>query len=368
MDRAGWQRLGYTALSSLAAVAIAFVLGGLLLQVTGHHAISVYRQMFDYGTQPTQLLDAAKRAGPLIMSGCAVAIGFKMNLFNIGVEGQYRVAMLAAAVVGSALVLPGPLQILLILLVAMLAGAAWAWIAAVLKVRRGVNEVISTIMLNAIAIGFTAYLYNSFFRFEKIDSTGRVSLDVKTKPLPENGWIGSMLSTGNGSLAWYFVLALVVALLVWLMVFRTTFGFQLRSSGLNPVAAQTAGIDSKKMIIRSMMISGAIAGLVGMQALMVDEHSYRPGLASGLGFTGIAVSLLGRNHPGGIVVAALLFGFLQASSGILQIQDVPKSIVDIIQGIVVLTVVVVNGLVGRWLDKRTARGTSRALASETVAV
>ena len=170
-----------------------------------------------------------------------------------------------------------------------------------LKVRRGVNEVISTIMLNAIAVGFTAFLYNSFFRFEKVDSTGRASLDVKTKPLPENGWIGSMLSSGNGSLSWYFLLALVVAFLVWLLVFRTTFGFQLRSSGLNPVAAQTAGIDSKKMIVRSMMISGAIAGLVGMQALMVDEHSYRPGLATGLGFTGIAVALLGRNHPAGIV-------------------------------------------------------------------
>jgi ABC-type uncharacterized transport system permease subunit len=361
MDRAGAQRLGYTALSSIGAVAIAFLLGGLLLQLTGHDALSVYGQMFQYGTQPTQLLDAAKRAGPLILSGCAVAIGFKMNLFNIGVEGQYRVAMLAAAVVGSSLILPGPLQILLILLTAMLAGAAWAWIPAVLKVRRGVNEVISTIMLNAIAVGFTAFLYNSYFRFEKVDSTGRTSLDVKTKPLPENGWIGSLVSSENGSLSWYFVLALVVAVLVWLMIFRTTFGFQLRSSGLNPVAAQTAGIDSRKMIVRSMMISGAIAGLVGMQALMVDEHSYRPGLAAGLGFTGIAVALLGRNHPGGIVVAALLFGFLQASSGILQIQDVPNSIVDIIQGIVVLTVVVVNGLVGRWLDRRTARGTSKAL-------
>ena len=137
MDRAGWQRLGFTALSSIGAVVIAFVLGGLLLQFTGHDAVSVYGQMFDYGTQSTQLLDAAKRAGPLILSGCAVAIGFKMNLFNIGVEGQYRVAMLAAAVVGSSLVLPGPLQILLILVVAMLAGAAWAWIAACSKCAAG---------------------------------------------------------------------------------------------------------------------------------------------------------------------------------------------------------------------------------------
>jgi ABC-type uncharacterized transport system permease subunit len=369
MDRAAWQRLGVTSAGTFGAVVIAFVLGGLLLQITGHNPFTIYGQMFDYGTNAPQLLDAAKRAGPLILSGCAVAIGFKMNLFNIGVEGQYRVALLAAAVIGAAVTLPGPLQILLIFVVAMAAGAGWAWIAAVLKVRRGVNEVISTIMMNAIAIGLTAWLYNTFFRFEKIDaSTGRISLDVKTKPIPQSGWLSNFLTSGSGALSWYFVIALVVALAVWAMMFRTTFGFQLRSSGLNPVAAQTAGIDSRKMIVRSMLISGALAGMVGLQALMVDEHSFRPGLATGLGFTGIAVALLGRNHPGGIVVAALLFGFLQASSGILQIQDVPKAIVDIIQGIVVLSVVIVNELVGRWLDKRTARGTSEALRSGEVLV
>ena len=366
MDRAAWQRLGYTALSSVVAVAIAFLLGGVLLQLTGHNMFTIYGQMFDYGTQPPQLLDAAKRSGPLILSGCAVAIGFKMNLFNIGVEGQYRVAMLAAAVVGAAVTLPSLIQVLLILVVAMLAGAGWAWIPAVLKVRRGVNEVISTIMLNAIAVGVTAWLYNTYFRNEKVDSTGRASLDVKTKPLPESGWLNNFVTSGNSGLSWYFVIALLVAFLVWLLVFRTTFGYQLRASGLNPVAAQTAGIESSKMIVRSMLISGALAGLVGLQAIMVDEHSYRPGLASGLGFAGIAVALLGRNHPGGIVVAALLFGFLQASSGVLQIQDVPKSIVDIIQGIVVLSVVIVNGSVGRWLDRRTARGTSTAIRSGEV--
>ena len=368
MDRAAWQRLGYTALSSVAAVIIAFILGGILLQVTGHNALSVYGQMFEYGTRPQQLLDAAMRAGPLIVSGCAVAIGFKMNLFNIGVEGQMRVAMLAAAVVGAAVSLPAVVHVALIFVVAMIVGGFWAWIPALLQVRRGVNEVISTIMLNAIAVGVTAWLYNTYFRYQKVDSTGRPSLDVKTKPLPESAWLSNFVTSGSAGLSWYFFIALLVALLVWLLVFRSTFGFQLRSSGLNPVAAQTAGIESGKMIVRAMLISGALAGIVGLQAILVDEHSYRPGLAQGLGFAGIAVALLGRNHPGGIVLAALLFGFLQASSGVLQLQDVPKSIVDIITGIVVLTVVIVNGVVGRWLDKRTARGTSTAIRSGEVLV
>jgi simple sugar transport system permease protein len=368
MDRAGRQRLLYTALSSVAAVVIAFLLGGILLQVTGHNALSVYGQMFEYGTRPQQLLDAAKRAGPLIISGCAVAIGFKMNLFNIGVEGQTRVALLAAAVIGAAVDLPAILQIPLIFVVAVAFGSFWAWIPAVLKVRRGVNEVISTIMLNAIAVGVTAWLYNTYFRFQKVDASGRPSLDVKTKPVPESAWLNNFVTSGSAGLSLYFGVALLIAVLVWLLIFRSTFGFQLRSSGLNPVAAQTAGIESSKMIVRAMLISGALAGIIGLQALLADEHSYRPGLAAGLGFTGIAVALLGRNHPGGIVLAALLFGFLQASSGVLQLQDVPKSIVDIIQGIVVLTVVIVNGVVGRWLDKRTARGTSTAIRSGEVLV
>ncbi len=368
MDRAARQRLAVTAASTVGAVFLAFVLGGILLWATGHNPFTIYQQMFDYSSKPPQLLDAAKRAGPLILSGCAVAIGFKMNLFNIGVEGQYRVAMLAAAVAGAAVSLPAPLHVLFVLIVAMIAGAAWSGIAAVLKVQRGVNEVISTIMLNAIAIGVTAWLFNSFFRYEKIDSTGRVSLDIKTKPLPNSAWLPDLINGSNGKLSWYFVIALLVAVLVWLVVFRSTFGFQLRSSGLNPVAAQTAGIDSSKMVLRAMLISGALAGLVGMQSLMAEEHSYKPGLAAGLGFTGIAVALLGRNHPVGIVLAALLFGFLQASSGTLQLQDVPKSIVDIIQGIVVLTVVIVNESVSRWMNKRTAHGTSKAIHSGEVLV
>ena len=367
MDRAALQRLTVTAVSTIAAVILAFIIGGILLQATGHNPVIIYGDMFDYGTQGPQLIDAAKRAGPLMLSACAVAIGFKMNLFNIGVEGQYRVAMLAAAVIGAAVTLPAPLHVALVLVVAMIAGALWAGIAAVLKVQRGVNEVISTIMLNAVAIGLTAWLFGSFFKNQVVDASGRVSLEVRTKPLPTSAWLPDIITDAGGKLSSYFLIALVVCVLVWLVVFRSTFGFQLRSSGLNPVAAQTAGIDSKKMIIRAMLISGALAGLVGMSSLLAEDHSYKPGLATGLGFTGIAVALLGRNHPAGIVLASFLFGFLQSASGILQLNDVPRSIVAIIQGIVVLTVVIVNESSGRWYDKRTARGTSKALQNDEVA-
>lgn len=366
MDREQMQRMGFIGLSSVGAVLLAFVLGGIMLAATGHNPFDVYGQMFSYGFQTPQLLDMAKRAGPLIISGCAVAIGFKLNLFNIGVEGQYRVAMLAVAAVGGMWVFPWPLGILVLFVVAAVTGAAWAWIPAFLKVKRGVNEVISTIMLNAIAIGLTAWLFK-YVRYERVDSSGRPILDTKTTPLPESSKIGSIASSGGISLSWYFVIALVIALLVWLLMFRSTFGFQLRASGLNPVAAKTSGIDSGKMVIRAMLLSGGVAGFVGLQAIMVEEGAFRPSLSLGLGFAGIAVALLGRNHPGGIIVAALLFGFLQAASGILQVQGVPRSIVDIIQGLVVLSVVIVNESVGRWLDKRTARSASKQLSKDGVA-
>ena len=242
--------------------------------------------------------DAAKRAGPLIISGCAVAIGFKMNLFNIGVEGQMT-GRAARRRGGRRRGRPagGPARRRSSSWSRCAFGGFWAWIPAVLKVRRGVNEVISTIMLNAIAVGVTAWLYNTYFRYQKVDASGRPSLDVKTKPLPESAWLNNFVTSGSAGLSLYFVVALLIAVLVWLLIFRSTFGFQLRSSGLNPVAAQTAGIESSKMIVRAMLISGALAGIIGLQAILVDEHSYRPGLAAGLGFAGIAVALLGSQPP-----------------------------------------------------------------------
>jgi simple sugar transport system permease protein len=348
--------------SSVVAVLIAFAISGVMLAATGKNPFDAYSKMIDVGLQSRYLYETVGRATPFIISAVAVAIGFKMNLFNIGVEGQFLFGMFWAAVAGAYVSLPQPLHILFCLLVGATAGAFWAGIAAVLKVTRGVNEVISTIMLNAIALGVLDWLFNDYFRYN--DGTG--SLDVRTKKLPDSAHVPDLVA---GRLNGFIIISLLVAVGFWVLVFKTRFGFRLRASGLNAVAAQTSGIGANRMILYAMLISGAVAGLAGLPYLLGEGFSYGPTRPSGYGFTGIAVALLGRNHPIGIVVAALLYGFLDAVAGPLQLEGIPQSIVQVIQGITLLTVVIVNEVVGRWYTRRTTERAARALsAGDTAAV
>ncbi len=352
-SRQGIERALVTTASSLVAVLIALVICGIILQVTGKDALDAYQKMFETGMEGNKLLESLQRATPLMLSAVAVAIGFKMGMFNIGVEGQYLFAALFAAVIGAQLDLPGPLHVALILIVAMLFGGLWAAIPAVLKVKRNVNEVIATIMLNSIALAVIQWLFDTWFRDDSISD-----LNVKTKLIPESGWMPDIV---DGRLSGMFVIAVVVVAVYWIVVFKSRFGFRLRASGLNPVAARTAGIASSKMIVAAMLMSGAVAGLVGMPSVLGEIHAYGQGIPDGLGFNGIAVALLGRNHPAGIATAAFLFGFLNSTSAALQLQKVPNSIILVIQAIIVLSVVIVNEAVSRWMDRRTAQKTAAAL-------
>ena len=183
-QRQGLERTLVTLAGSVTAVLIAFAISGLLLAVTGKNPFVAYSKMFEVGTRPDKILETLTRATPFIIAAVAVAIGFKMNLFNIGVEGQFLFGMFWAAVAGAYVSLPAPLHVLFCLMVGAVAGASWAGIAAWLKVKRGVNEVISTIMLNALALQVLDWLFNEYFRFD--DGTG--TLDVRTKKLPESAW------------------------------------------------------------------------------------------------------------------------------------------------------------------------------------
>lgn len=352
-QRLGLERTLVTTASSLVAVLIALVICGIILQVTGKDAIDAYTKMFETGIEKNKLLESLQRATPLMLSAVAVAIGFKMGMFNIGVEGQYLFAALFASVIGAQLDLPAPIHVAVILIVAMAFGALWAAIPALLKVKRNVNEVIATIMLNSIALAVIQWLFDTWFRDDS-----KSDLNVKTKLIPESGWMPDIV---DGRLSGMFVIAVVVVFVYWLVVFKSRFGFRLRASGLNPVAARTAGIASSKMIVAAMLMSGAIAGLVGMPSVLGEIHAYGQGIPDQLGFNGIAVALLGRNHPIGIATAAFLFGFLNSTSAALQLQKVPNSIILVIQAIIVLSVVIVNEAVSRWMDRRTAQRTAAAL-------
>ncbi|MFM8946029.1 MAG: ABC transporter permease [Actinomycetota bacterium] len=348
MKRQQMQRAAVTAASSVLAVFVALLISAVILLITGKDPVKAFTTLFGAAGDTRVIQGSLNRATPLMISAAAVAIGFKMNLFNIGVEGQMRVALLATAVVGAAVDLPAPLHIALCLVVAMASGAAWSGIAGWLKVKRGVNEVISTIMLNFIALSLVAWAFDDFFRVESPNE----SVLVKTKELPKSAWFPDLVDRRlNGML----LVAVAVLILFWVIVWKTRFGFRLRASGGNPGAARVTGVHPQRMILISMLLSGALAGLVGMRALLGDVHAYQNNLAEQQGFNGIAVALLGRNHPLGIFFSAILFGFLGEASGKLQLEDIPKEIATIMSGIIVLAVVIINEAVKRWDDRRIQR-------------
>lgn len=348
MKRQQLQRAAVTAASSVLAVFVALLISAVILLITGKDPVRAFTTLFGAAGDTKVIQGSLNRATPLMISAAAVAIGFKMNLFNIGVEGQMRVALLTTAVVGAAVDLPAPLHIALCLVVAMASGAVWSGIAGWLKVKRGVNEVISTIMLNFIALSLVAWAFDDFFRVESPNE----SVLVKTKELPKSAWFPDLVDRRlNGML----LVAIAVLILFWVIVWKTRFGFRLRASGGNPGAARVTGVHPQRMILISMLLSGALAGLVGMRALLGDVHAYQNNLAEQQGFNGIAVALLGRNHPLGIFFSAILFGFLGEASGKLQLEDIPKEIATIMSGIIVLAVVIINEAVKRWDDRRIQR-------------
>ncbi|MFE9405524.1 ABC transporter permease [Streptomyces sp. NPDC006530] len=344
----------------LLALVAALVVTALVILATGKNPFPAFNDMLSYGSASDSQVYILNKATTYYLAGIAVAIGFRMNLFNIGVDGQYRLAAFLAAVVGGALSLPGIVQIPVIILVAMLVGAVWSAIAGILKVTRGVSEVISTIMLNAIATAIIAYLLQPE-RLGQLDEAGTL---VSTKPLPESSWFFTIDMGPAGQLWGFIVVAVVVGVAYWFTLGRTRFGFDLRAVGQSESAAAASGANVKKMIVTSMIISGAVAGLVGMPTLLNDSHQFDNSFPLGLGFTGIAIALLGRNHPVGVALAALLWGYLERTTGHFEVIGYDKEILGVIQGVIVLCVVIAYELVRRYGLKRQQQRVGAELAAQ----
>jgi general nucleoside transport system permease protein len=359
----GRVRLG--GLLGLAAPLLAIVFAGLvtsiILQLTGNPPFETMKLLADYGAQPRTIVMIINLATTYYISALAVAIGFRMNLFNIGVDGQYRLAALVAAAVGGALVLPAPLHVGVTILVAVAVGGLWASIAGLLKVTRGVSEVISTIMLNAIATGFGAWLLTT----DRLAVAVSGSNNIGTKPIPPSGQFpGFGLIPGTQAKVFGFVVVAALLGLAYHILFNwTRFGFDLRATGKSESAAVASGVNVRKMVLLTMILSGAAAGLVGMPQLLGASYSYSLDFPTGLGFTGIAIALLGRNNPVGIAIGALLWSFLDNSSDILDLEGIPKEIVIIMQGTIVLSVIVAYELVHRYRLAAEQRRVSRELSA-----
>ncbi|WP_199439536.1 ABC transporter permease [Umezawaea beigongshangensis] len=325
------------------ALAIVFsaLLCGIALVISGANPLTAFGAMLTQVGEGTTLVDVVNSTGIYYIAALAVAIGFQMNLFNIGVEGQYRVAAVTAAVFGGSVTLPPGLHALAILVVAAVAGALWAAVPAILKVTRGVNEVISTIMMNGIALGLAAYLIRA-------DVFGELrGNNIRTPEIPSTGWVPGISFGSSGTVFGLVLLAALLGVGYWIMMNRTRFGFELRASGESSTAAAAGGISAKKMVLIAMLLSGAIAGLVAMPEILGRDHTYNLNFPGGIGFSGIAIALLGRNHPGGIALGALLWAFLDKSGLALDNVGVPREIVTIMQGAIVLSVVVAYEVVRR---------------------
>ncbi|MYZ09775.1 ABC transporter permease [Streptomyces sp. SID2999] len=347
----------------LLAVVAALLVTALVILATGKSPGAAFSDMVTYGFASDSQVYILNKATTYYLAGVAVAIGFRMNLFNIGVDGQYRLAAFVAAVLGGALTVPGWLAIPLIILAAMATGALWAAIAGILKVTRGVSEVIATIMLNSIATAIIGYLLQPS-QLGQLDKAGTL---VSTKPLPESSWF-FQIDTGPAGILWGFiVVAVIVGIGYWFVLGRTRFGFDLRTVGQSETAAAASGVGVKKMIATSMIISGAVAGLIGMPTLLNDSHQFSNDFPAGIGFTGIAIALLGRNNPVGIALGALLWGFLERTTNHLEFQGYDKEILGVIQGVIVLCVVIAYEVVRRYGLKRQQQRVGAELAARAAA-
>ena len=336
------RRVGLGLLAPVLAILVAFVVTSTVLLLAGDPVVEVWTQLLTV-PRPRLVVAIINGASVYYLSAIAVAIGFRMNLFNIGVDGQYRVAAFAAAVFAGQGWLPGPLNIFVSLLIAVVVGALWAGIAGWLKVSRGVSEVISTIMLNAIATGLV-----SFLLFKVADSTAGSNV-TNTKTIPASSAAGFALIPGTPNKVYGFILlAALVGIAYWVVLNKTRFGYDLRATGRSETAAVASGVNVKRMVLTAMVLSGAAAGLVGMPLLFGQDYSYGTTFQPGLGFAGIAIALLGRNHPVGIAFGALLWSYLEQQSNGLQITvGVSSELVFIIQGVIVLAVVIAYEVVRR---------------------
>jgi simple sugar transport system permease protein len=277
---------------------------------------------------------------PYIFAGLSVAVGFRCGLFNIGAEGQFFMGALAAAFVGYSIDgLPAYIHLPLAILAGAFAGAIWGAIPGFLKARFGAHEVVNTIMMNWIAFRLSDWLLNGPMKaggFRPVTPNVAVTAEIPRffpDPLRFN---------------WGFVLALVMALVVYWLLFKTTLGFEIRAVGANPDAAKYAGMSVVRNFVLVMTISGALAGLAGTVQVLGVDHWVGQGFSAGYGFDSIALALLGKSHPFGVVLSALLFGILRGGATTMQsLARIPIHIISVIQGMVI--VFVAAPAIIRWI-------------------
>jgi simple sugar transport system permease protein len=338
-----WRELSIPA----AAVLLALLIGAIILLVSGANPVQAYVALFQgaFGSM-TALGRTLEKATPLVFSGLAVAFAFKAGLFNIGAQGQLLFGAITAAAIGFGFEgLPAIVHIPLAFFGGALAGALYGAIPGALKVFTGAHEVITTIMLNYIAINITDYLADGPWK-----DTTPGNVVARTPAIMDSARIPSV-----GGLPLGFLLAVLAAIVVWWILSRTTLGFDIRTVGLNPSAARYAGIRVAFTVILTMVISGALAGMGGAIETQGVVGRYQPGFNAGLGFDGITIALLGKTSPFGVIPAAILVGAMKAGASNMQFTaGVAKEITDVIQALMLFFVAA--DVIVRWLLRMREAG------------
>jgi simple sugar transport system permease protein len=324
----------------LIAVLAAFLVGGILVVLIGDDPIYTYRLLIGSALSwPDGIGYTLFYATPLIFTGLAVAVGFRCGLLNIGAEGQLTIAAFATAWVGLTFSnLSAWILIPFACAAAILAGAAWGAIPGVLKARFGSHEVINTIMMNFIAAGVASALTQSYLK-EPSDPILQSRPIAAAAHIPRLGaFIPGMPARIPTNVA--FLLAVAACGFVYVFLWKTKWGYEIRATGANPKAAEYGGISVRKQIVLAMAVSGGLAGLVAVNEVLGYRYRYFQGFSPQYGFTGIAVALLGRNHPAGVLLAAIFFGALTRGGLFVDIftENVSKDLVLVLQALVILFV------------------------------
>ena len=331
--------LSSNAFYTLISIVIGFVVGAILLSIAKINPLDAYKQLFNgvFG-KPKFMVWCLIYAAPLIFTGLSVAFSFKTGVFNIGAEGQFVVGSLTACVLGILIKAPAIIHVPLCFLGAALAGGIWGAIVGILKIKKGVNEVLSYIMFNWIAFYLSNFVVNLSIIHK--DGGGEATKDIAAtaRILAPKSIIAA---TGASAANYGFILAIIFAVIVWFIINRTTLGFKLRAVGFSNTAAQYAGIDTGKSFLTAMAFSGALAGIGGAVQLMgmsgrISQFSGQ----EGYGFQGITVALIASSNPIACIFAGIFYGAMKYGGGKLSLVNAPAEVVDIIMGIIILFIAI----------------------------
>ena len=351
MDKERRKKIVNAFLVPLLAIIAGLLLASLLILITGKSPLDAYRTLFNSAfscksIDQCSLVSTLERATPLILTGLSALVAFRTGIFSLGQEGQMMIGAIIAAWLGWSLSLPSVIHPIVIIVVAMIAGGAYGYIPGVLKVKLGVNEIISTIMMNEIAILLLEWVVNFPLRAD-------ASAAAHSHTIQETAWLMTFLPKSKWGIG--FVIAILAAIIIYIYLWRTSAGYEQRMAGQAPLFAKFGGIKNESVAIRSMIISGALASLAGVIEVLGVNHRIMTGFSTNLGFDGLSVAILGQSHPLGVVIVAILFAGVRLGAQIgLQIQlKVPRELGGVIISFIILFVAAdklfLSGL--EWYDR-----------------